>query len=283
MPRSMRSPLLLTTGLFALAACAEAPSGDTDHAPAEDRAPAVGVTTAAGVAADYRYAFRLPASRIATAQESHAGACERLGPARCRIAGMEYRVLGENRVEGMLSFRLDPALAREFGKQGIAAIERAEGQLIDASLSTTEAGAVIVASDTARADAAAELARIDRELARSGLPAAERVELQTQRTLIVRAIADARSTAGGQRAALASTPMSFEYRSGKAVHGFDGGAPFTSAIDMLGASARATLAFVLGTIGLAGPPALVLLLLFLAWRRWWPVTRQRDDAATLPA
>ncbi|HMN84711.1 MAG TPA: hypothetical protein PKA74_01795, partial [Bauldia sp.] len=65
------------------------------------------VTAAPGVAFNYRYAFSLPAGQIAAAQEAHAAACEQLGIARCRITGMRHQLLGENRVEAMLAFKLD--------------------------------------------------------------------------------------------------------------------------------------------------------------------------------
>ena len=42
-----------------------------------------------------------------------------LGVARCRITGMRYRVVNENDIEAMLAFKLDPAIARRFGQQGV--------------------------------------------------------------------------------------------------------------------------------------------------------------------
>ena len=77
------------TQAFDVAEEAAAPS-----APASDSratvagGPNVGPTAAPGVAFNYRYAFRLPAERIAQVQEQHARTCEGLGVARCRITGM---------------------------------------------------------------------------------------------------------------------------------------------------------------------------------------------------
>jgi hypothetical protein len=234
----------------------------------------IAVTAAPGVAFNYRYAFSLPAPRIAAAQEEHAAACEKLGIARCRITGMRYQLLGEDRIEAMLAFKLDPALARDFGKQGIAAIQKAEGTLVDAEITGTDAGGEIARLAAERARVQEELARIDRELARTNLPASERAELQRQRAELAQRIEAVRTSSGEQRESLANTPMTFDYRSGRAVRGFDAGAPLTSSLDLLAASAQATLAFVLGAAAVLGPPALVLLIGLLLWRRLRPRFRR---------
>ena len=244
-------------------------------------APAgVAVTAAPGVAFNYHYAFSLPAVRIAAAQEEHAAACEKLGIARCRITGMRYQLLGEERVEAMLTFKLDPTLARQFGKEGIAAIQKAEGTLVDAEITGTDAGAEISRLAAERARVQEELARIDRELARTNLPASERAELQRQRAELTQRVEAVQTSSSEQRESLANTPMTFDYRSGRAVRGFDAGAPLTSSLDLLAASAQATLAFVLGAIAVLGPPALVLLIGLLVWRRFRPRLRRSRPAET---
>ncbi|PJI88260.1 hypothetical protein DAH55_16715 [Sphingomonas koreensis] len=243
------------------------PSAAQDSAAETLEAPAgVAVTAAPGVAFNYRYAFSLPAERISAAQEEHAGACEKLGIARCRITGLRYQLVGEGRVVAMLAFKLDPSLARQFGKEGIAAIQKAEGTLVDAEITGTDAGAEINRIAAERARAQEELTRIDRELARPGLSASERTELQQQRAEIAQRIEAGKTSTSEQRESLANTPMVFDYRSGRAVRGFDAGAPLTSSLDLLAASAQATLAFVLGAIAVLGPPLLVLLAGLLAWR-----------------
>jgi hypothetical protein len=219
---------------------------------------------------------------IAAAQETHAAACERLGVARCRITGMRYRLAGENAVEAMLTFKLDPTLARAFGKEGIAAIQQAEGRLVDAEITGTDAGAEIARLAGERARARDELARIDRELARTNLSASERAELQRQRADLVGQIEQVQSASGAQRESLANTPMTFDYRSGPAVRGFDASAPLSSALDLLAGSAQATLAFVLGALAILAPPGLVLGLGLLLWR-WLRPRFRREATAPAPA
>ena len=251
-------------------ALSSAPQSPAMRDVAENAAPGIAVTAAPGVAFTYRYAFRLPAAKLAAAQETHATACEKLGVAHCRITGMRYRVLGENSNEGTLLFKLDPSLARAFGKQGIDAITAAEGKLVDAEITGTDAGAEIARLQSLKAQADAELQRIDRELARKDLKEDERSELRRQRAAITSQIADAKTGAGDQAEALANTPMQFDYESGAAVQGFDGSAPITSAANVFVGSATVTIGFVLTMLAVLIPPGIIVLGGFLLSRRFRP-------------
>jgi hypothetical protein len=239
---------------------------DAQEAP--PAAPGIAVTAAPGVAFNYRYAFRLPPAVIAATQEAHAQACEKLGLARCRITGMRYRVLGENDVEAMLAFKLEPGIARQFGKTGIDAVGAAKGKLVDAEITGTDAGAEIAAQARVRAQATDEVRRIEGELAKAGRSAAERAALQTQRAELQRRLEASNASTTQQLESLANTPMTFEYESGPTVRGFDASAPLTSALDTAAASAQITLAFLLGAVAVLGPPALVGLAIWLLWRRF---------------
>lgn len=249
-----------------------APQTEAITAP-NDVAPGVDVTAAPGVAFNYAYAFRLPAQNIKDAQEAHASACEKLGPQHCRITGMLYRLVGENDIQGAIDFKLDPALARAFGKQGIDAIVKADGKLVDAEITGIDANAAIKSLDTQRQQADAELQRLDRQLERSDLKAEERTELQRQRATLVTQLQDVKSQTGQQEESLATTPVGFRYQSGAAVRGFDGSAPITSAGNVFLDSAQVTIGIVLTVLAALGPPGLIVLLGFLLWRRLRPRRR----------
>lgn len=297
--------LLLATTCLCLAACSKAPDREGDSFAASNSAqtsevagrsatsadfaspntpPAmvapggIAVTAAPGVAFNYHYAFRLPSARIAAAQEAHATACEKLGIARCRITGMRYRLIGENNVEAMLAFKLDPEIARDFGKKGIAAVVEAQGTLVDAEITGTDAGAEIDRLKVQRARAVDEQERLDAELAKPKLSQEERAELQRQRAEAAQAVSAANDNTAEQRESLANTPMEFEYGSGKAIRGFDASAPLTSAADTAISSAQVTIAVLLGILAIFGPPGIVVLLGWLAWRRFRP----RRRVATAP-
>lgn len=238
--------------------------------PTSDVAPGVDVTAAPGVAFSYTYAFRLPAQNVKDAQEAHASACEKLGPQHCRITGMLYRLIGENNIVGAIQFKLDPALARAFGKQGIDAIVKADGKLVDAEITGTDAGATIKTLDVQRQQAEAEVQRLDRQLARGDLKPAERSELQRQRAALATRLQEVKTETGNQEESLATTPVSFRYESGAAVRGFDGSAPITSAGNIFLDSAQVTLGVVLTALAALTPPGVILLIGFLLWRRFRP-------------
>ena len=290
-------PIVTACGIaaLALAGCSKAPdstmAGDTVASAGSDTgatvpaAPAIAITAAPGVVFNYRYGFRLPPRAIAGAQEAHAAACEKLGIARCRITGMDYRVLGESAISGTLTFKLDPAIARAFGKQGVELVQAAKGTLVNAAITGTDAGAAIDRAATARDEAAAAVRRADAQLARSGAGAAERAELQRQRAAAANAARDAAGMVADGRAGLATTPMQFDYDSGASIRGFDSSAPLTSAFDTLLGSAQVTLAVLLGAVALLGPPALMLAVLLFLWRRLAGPLRRRlaRDRGTPPA
>jgi Domain of unknown function (DUF4349) len=230
----MRKPLGLLL-LFIAAGCGQAdreysgsPSSSQNSAEvaadavAETSAgPNVAVTAAPGVAFNYRYAFRLPAERVQGVQEQHAQACEKLGVDRCRITGLRYRLVNDD-IEAMLAFKLDPALAREFGKQGIDAVVKAEGMLVDSEISGEDVGSKITVARRQEGNLEEELKRVEEQLARAGLRGSERAELQIQAQELRERIRASRTVRTEQQESLATTPMTFNYGSGDLAPGFRG-------------------------------------------------------------
>ena len=256
--------------LLATASCGRA--GDEASAPRQDSTadmaaseeagpPGVAPTAAPGVAFNYRYAFRLPAARIGPVQEEHAAACERLGVARCRITAMHYERRDEDDIQAQLGFKLDPALARAFGKQGIEAVTRAEGELAQADITGTDVGGEIAAGARSEAQIREELERIERQLARGGLGAAERAQLQQQAQDLRNLLRAGQAEQTGRREQLASTPVTFDYRAGD-THG-----PLRRAIEESGdnfAGGLAMLLIVLVTL----LPWLVAIAMIVLGARW---------------
>ncbi|HEX6375520.1 MAG TPA: DUF4349 domain-containing protein [Allosphingosinicella sp.] len=244
----MRKPLGLLL-LFTAAGCSQAPNqeyagpsasqnsvADLDAAAdgsavSESSAgPNVAVTAAPGVAFNYRYAFRLPVDRVQAVQEQHAQACEKLGVDRCRITGLRYRLVKDD-IEAMLAFKLDPALAREFGKQGIDAVVRAEGMLVDAAISGEDVGSKIAVARRGEGELEEELKRVEAQLARPGLRGTERAELQLQVQQLRERMRASRATRTEQQESLATTPMEFHYGSGELAPGFRGRPSLGRALD----------------------------------------------------
>jgi hypothetical protein len=192
-----------------------APTAADASSSASPRPPGIAPTAAPGVAFNYRYAFRLPAENISRVQEEHAQACEKLGVEHCRITAMGYRDEGDGDVEAQLAFKLDPALARTFGRDGIAAVTKAQGELLQAAITGTDVGSEIAAATRAQAQQADEIRRIEQQLARPGLSSSERVELQQQLQSLRGSVRATETEQTGRRQQLASTPVVFDYRAGK--------------------------------------------------------------------
>ncbi|MEP9401556.1 hypothetical protein [Sphingomonas sp. VNH70] len=267
--------LRASVGALALLAtgCGRAP----DASEPQDAAPGVNVTAAPGVAFRYRYGFRLPAARIATLQEAHAAACERLGTARCRITGMRYARDEDNRIDAMLPFALALDLARGFGRDAIRAVEAADGMLLNAEITGEDAGARIDQLAQARDAAVADRTQLDARTA--GTTREARAELERQRAAANDAARQATAGMAKQRTALAATPVVFDYRSGAAIRGFDPASPLTRAAGLTIASTRWTIGTTLALLGVGLPPLLLGLLGWWAWQRARRAWRLRQPRA----
>lgn len=181
---------------------------------AREAGPDVSPTAAPGVAFEYRYAFRLDGDRIADVQEQHARTCEQLGINRCRITGMSYRLIDEREVQARLDFRLEPALARRFGRAGIEAVQQADGLLISSDISGTDVGTGIQANTRSIAQLQEDLRRLEGQIADRGVAEGEKDALRIEAQRIREQIRTIETARGEQQASLATTPMTFEYGSG---------------------------------------------------------------------
>lgn len=279
----MKIKLLAGAMALALIGCSEKQSAEespatppTADAAAESAAPAarstdadvpgVATTAAPGVAFDYSYAFRLDDGRIAKIQQEHAEACEMLGIARCRIVDVRYQLNDEKRVEAQTQFKLDPGIARRFGADAIASVEKAEGVLADATVAGEDVGSQIDASQVRSAGAAAEAERLEARLKAGGLDKSERAEILAQISALKGQLGDERATRRQGETRIASTTVVFNYLGNGGLPGIGHKNPFADAGETLMLSGGTALSFVL-TLGAAVLPwAILLALLLLLWR-----------------
>lgn len=282
-----------TAMILAIAACSSEDTGRSSqdlqtYDAEESPAPGVDVTAAPGVAFNYRYAFRLPSNRIAAAQEAHAQACERLGLDRCRITGMRYRLVNKTDIQAMLALRLNPTIARSFGKQATEIVTKAEGMLVDQEIAGDDVGTQIKAATANEARLRADLAKIESELAGMRANDPRRGELVARAEEIRTQIRNLGQTRDADEEALAGTPMIFNYGSGSVVPGFDVRSPIRDAIENAGnnfVDGFATILVLLITlIPWALLVALVVWLVNWSRRRWnWGEDGYRADASQSPA
>lgn len=244
--------------------------------------PAIDPTAAPGVAFRYDSAFRLPDDRIAPVQEAHAAACEALGTTRCRITGLNYTVDEQDTVEARLEVKLEPVIAREFGKSALATVVRADGRLISTEFAGEDVATGMTAATDERQAAAAELARVEGQLARSDLEDEERATLRQRAIELRRIIEGARQSVRASAAQLAVTPMVLRYYGRGGVPGFAEN-PFRAAWGLFVQSAVTLVGFVLKAFALLLPWAVLVALLVALWRsppirsvRRWFVRRRRE-------
>ncbi len=259
---------IIILALLAGACSKPSPQAMQDAAvPNDAPAPEMRVTAVPGVAMAYAYNFLLPVAKVAETQEKHAMQCELLGPARCRITGMAYHVIQSRQVQGSLEMKLAPALARSFGKQGIATVAQAGGMLRDSQITSTEAGATVAAADRDKASAEDEQKRIEAMLAQPKLSALERTQLQDRVAYLHDAKVAVANSRAEAAALLASTPVTFTYGSGVIDTGFGDGPWLAALKDGWANIVAGSLLLLTITISLVPWIVLALVLIWL-WRRY---------------
>ena len=179
--RPIRLASLAATALL-LCSCSKA--GDHASGAQEERdassAPDISPTAAPGVAFNYAYEFSLPDKRIAAAQEAHASACEKLSLARCRITGMTYTVDQNEQVTAELDLKLDPSIARQFGKSAQQLVESNDGKLFRLAIGSSDEGQVIDQATKQKSSVSAQIARLEQELAKTKPGTEARASLMSQ-------------------------------------------------------------------------------------------------------
>jgi Domain of unknown function (DUF4349) len=250
------------------------------------KAPGISASVAPNLAFEYRYAFKLPDDRIGAVQEQHAEACETLGSARCQVVDMRYQQINENEAEAMLAFKLDPAIARRFGRDAIATVEKAEGVLADGNVTGTNVGGAIEDSQGRSALVQAQLERLEKRLSLKGLPPKERASLQDRAEELRKELDGEQEGRRQGETKLAMTPVQFTYTSDGGVPGFGKHNPFASAFDVSANSFATMVSFVLLILGAVLPWALLLGLILLllkskaakGLRTWWTRNTPLTDA-----
>lgn len=233
-------------GLLALAGC---DTGSKQKDPEKISGEAVAALTATGGAFDYRYAYKVPPAQVKAVVESHANGCDKLGPARCRILAMRYRVDDANKISATLTFRIDPAVARGFGDAATKVVVGSGGALVETEIAGADATA------SARSNLLVNRLREQLANARASNDPIQRNRagrLQTALDVIAESEADVGET-------MATAPVLITYSSGTPAPGLNGSADasFRDAGNTLVTSTAAL------AQGLAAVSPLLLLLLLL--------------------
>lgn len=266
-----RSFALASVGTAALLLCScsanDREAGQSQQREAGDTSspPDISPNAAPGVAFNYAYDFGLPDDGIAATQEAHASACESLGLARCRITGMSYSVDQNQRVNAELDLKLDPLIARQFGKSAQQTVVGHNGKLIRLEIGSSDEGQAIEQATSQKTGIATQIAQLQQELAKTKAGSDAHSNLLTQIQALQRQAAEQSQTVAASRAALASTPMEFHYYGRGGVPGFRGN-PIREAWQTFVTTVVWLVGVLLQALAVLVPVALLLGLLIALWR-----------------
>jgi hypothetical protein len=275
------------TALTILSSCSANDQSDrSQQGPATDTSspPNISPTAAPGVAFNYNYEFNLPDERISATQEAHASACEKLGLARCRITGMSYSVDQDERVTAELDLKLDPMIARQFGKTAQQSVEANDGKLIRLDIGSSDEGQAIDQATKQKNDAAAQVAQLQQELAKTKPGTDARANLMNQIQALQRQASAQSRTIETSQAALATTPMQFHYYGRGGVPGFRGN-PLHQAWQTFVTTVVWLVSILLQALAVLIPVGLLIAIFIALWRtrparafRIWIAGTQETDA-----
>lgn len=265
-----RSIALTSLGVVALLLCScSAKNSQAGRQPGQSgdtsSAPNISPTSAPGVAFNYAYEFSLADDRIAATQEAHASACEHLGVARCRIAGMSYSVDPNQQVTAELDLKLDPLIARDFGKSAQQTVVGQDGKLIRLDIGSSDEGQAIATAAKQKDATSAQLAQLQQELAKTKPGTVARSNLLNQIQSLQQQASDQSQAVSAGQAALASTPMAFHYYGRGGVPGFRGD-PIREAWQTLVTTVVLIVSFLLQALAVILPLLVLLALLIALWR-----------------
>lgn len=250
-----------------LAGCADGPPPPhADQGAASSGDPATdNYARLAGEQFDYRYAFRIPGNRVKAVLDSHSQGCVRLGPARCRILDQRYALI-DGKASAYLTYRIDPAIARQFGDNAAAVVNSANGTLLESSIAGFD--------NTTAARENALVARLRQQLAnaqaqRAAAPAdsPQRQFLQDRVARLQLTLSTIAEVEAGEGGTLATTPVLISYSASGTGTAIGNGATFEDAWTTFSASIAGM------AQALAGPLPFILLLVLGALLLRWIVQR----------
>lgn len=259
----------LTVVTLLLCSCSKGDqqAGQPQETGAQDASspPNISPTAAPGVAFNYAYEFSLPDDRIAATQEAHASACEGLGLARCRITGMSYSVDQDERVTAELDLKLDPLIARQFGKSAQQTVVSHDGKLIRLDIGSSDEGQAIEQATKQKNDVSAEVTQLQQELARTKPGTDAHANLVSQIEALQRQAAEQSQVVAASQAALATTPMQFHYYGRGGVPGFRAN-PVREAWHTLVTTVVWLVGILLQALAVLVPVAFLIALFIALWR-----------------
>lgn len=264
----MNSRLMsLGAAALLLCSCSKNDGTNTPQREASDTSspPDISPSAAPGVAFTYAYDFSLADDKIAATQEAHAGACENLGLARCQITGMSYSVDQDQQVVAELDLKLDPMIARQFGKSAQQTVVGNDGKLVRLEIGSSDEGQVIEQASRQKNDTSSQIAQLQQELAKTKPGSTAHANLLSQIQALQEQASEQSHRIATSQATLASTPMAFHYYGRGGVPGFRGN-PLREAWHTLALTVVTIVGILLQALAVLVPLAVLIALIIALWR-----------------
>jgi hypothetical protein len=178
---------------------------------------------------------------------------------------MSYSVDQSEQVTAELDLKLDPLLARQFGKSAQQTVVGHDGKLVRLDIGSSDEGQAVAQATQQKNNASSQLAQLQQELAKTKAGTVAHANLLTQIQSLQGQASEQSQAIAASQAALASTPMAFHYYGRGGIPGFRGN-PFREGWHTLVATVVLAVGFLLQALAVVLPLAVLLALLIAIWR-----------------
>jgi hypothetical protein len=237
------------------------------------------------IAYTYSYAFRLSSDRVSEVQERHLDLCERLGPSRCRVLNLERGSSSGDYVMASLRLQVAAPLARQFGRQIVAAASEAGADTVERGIAAEDLSKQMVDTEARIRTREALVQRLTQLLQTRSGNIQQAVEAERAINSAQEELEAARAWLEEMRSRVAMSTFQIDYASGAPLAG---GAqePLRVAIAETGTIFARSLAFIITALALLLPWLILALLIFLlvrtARQRGWIGKRDPMDSYAVP-
>jgi len=229
------------------------------------------------IAYSYQYGFRIEASKMASAQRTHADLCEKQGPKVCHVLNMEQSGVEGDYATGRLQIEVAAPQARAFGSKLTNSVTEDGGTQISSAIKGEDLTKRIVDTE-ARLRTRKLLAERLTELLRTRKGTVkELVEAERGVAQVNEEIDQAASWLADMKGRVAFSKMTIEYQSGKRSSGgfFR---PIREAFNDISSTLGSTVAFLITFLAAIVPWLMIFGAIVWALRKlkWWPFRKRHD-------
>jgi hypothetical protein len=180
---------------------------------------------------------------------------------------MSYSVDQDEQVTAELDLKLDPLIARQFGKAAQQAVESNDGKLVRLDIGSSDEGTLIEQAARQKSDASAQLAQLQAELAKTEPGSQASASLMSQIQALQQRAAERSRAIETSQAALATTPMALHYYGRGGVPGFRGN-PIREAWQTFVVTVVWLVGILLQALAVLIPLGILITAAIALWRTW---------------